>query len=707
MGLRTFWADFKRSFGATIAAQNGGYGQFVDFGNEYAEETDAEDYLRLSPAVYMACRYRAQKLASVPLILKRVGKGGAKNPVIAGTLVELLSKVNPYWTAARLLEMTEMSLLLRGSSYWLLDRGQGRSRREPREIWWLNPDNVKVLRGGDYIKSFEYDTGSGRPLELAPDEIVWFRYPNPANQWAGLSPLDAARIVADTGSAALQSNRRMFSQGMQLAGFVAPADKEDTWSKEQGAEIEASLQRRFSGANKAHRWAVLGRQMTFQALTLSPKDIEFVALLKWSFEDICRVFGLSPDLLGGERTYANAAEARLAFWQDTMMPECSFFANELTEQLLPLFPGQADVAEFDLSGVDVLQEREEAKWGRIKEQIATGYTTINRELAKVGEKPVAWGDDWWAPVSLVPVGGPIADAEARLAEEAMQPPPQLPPADDPKALPAGDEPKRARRRRRSLEFGGAEHERVWRAFTARTAPHEERFGRMCADLMRRQRQSILAKLRGERGQRDVAEIADDPFDKPKWIKQFRQGAKPVLREIARDAGDAALTDLALGIGFDVSDPAVVRFLTQRAQRFAVAVNETTWDALKASLAEGIDAGEGIPELSARVETVMAGRIRSSVEVIARTEVLGAASGADNLSWSQSGVVAGSEWVAALDERTRPTHTDAHGQRRALNDDFLVGDASGPGPGQMGDPAEDCNCRCTRVAILDTDWTGPS
>jgi phage portal protein BeeE len=114
---------------------------------------------------------------------------------------------------------------------------------------------------------------------------------------------------------------------------------------------------------------VLAREMQFQSLTMSPKDTEFISALKLSFEDICRCFGLSPDLLGGERTYANAAEARLAFWQDTMMPECAFLADEITEQILPLFPGQADAAEFDLSGIDVLQEVEDAKWDRIKEQI--------------------------------------------------------------------------------------------------------------------------------------------------------------------------------------------------------------------------------------------------------------------------------------------------------------------------------------------------
>jgi SPP1 gp7 family putative phage head morphogenesis protein len=178
-----------------------------------------------------------------------------------------------------------------------------------------------------------------------------------------------------------------------------------------------------------------------------------------------------------------------------------------------------------------------------------------------------------------------------------------------------------------------------------------------------------------------------------------------VREIVADAGEVAMADVGLSLAFDVHEPNVVRFLEQRAQRFAVEVNETTWTNLKGSLAEGIEAGESIPELAQRVENVMGDRIRSSGTTIARTEVIGASNGGTQLSWEQSGVVAGKEWLAAIDERTRETHVEAHGQQVRLDADFSVGDGSGPQPGQIGLAEEDINCRCTSVAILDIDWRG--
>jgi SPP1 gp7 family putative phage head morphogenesis protein len=185
-----------------------------------------------------------------------------------------------------------------------------------------------------------------------------------------------------------------------------------------------------------------------------------------------------------------------------------------------------------------------------------------------------------------------------------------------------------------------------------------------------------------------------------WVRTFREGIRPEVRQVINDVGLAALDDLNLPLSFDLSRPEVIRFLEGRSQRFAREVNQTTWFRLRISLAEGIDAGESTEELARRVEGVMADRIASSAETIARTEVNGASNGGTLLAWNQTDVVKGKTWLAALDERTRETHVQAHGQEVALDADFQVGDGAGPAPGQIGLPEEDINCRCAMSAVLD-------
>ena len=51
------------------------------------------------------------------------------------------------------------------------------------------------------------------------------------------------------------------------------------------------------------------------------------------------------------------------------------------------------------------------------------------------------------------------------------------------------------------------------------------------------------------------------------------------------------------------------------------------------------------------------------------------------------------WDAALDGDTRPTHRKLDGQIRELDEPFEMDGKKAMYPGDFGDPAEDCNCRC--------------
>lgn len=52
-----------------------------------------------------------------------------------------------------------------------------------------------------------------------------------------------------------------------------------------------------------------------------------------------------------------------------------------------------------------------------------------------------------------------------------------------------------------------------------------------------------------------------------------------------------------------------------------------------------------------------------------------------------------QWDAALDGDTRPNHRQLDGQIRELDEPFEVAGMKAMFPGDFGDPAEDCNCRC--------------
>lgn len=674
-------SDFMRRLDVARRAFVLGPGAFDRFaaswGVQGEQDPELGEYIQSSGAVYSVVTQRARMLASLPLNLYRGDK-----LVESGSLRDLLNMVNPFWTFSRLIEMTELSLCLYGEAFWFLERGQRGG--EPREIWWGRSDRVRVIpHAEDYIKGFLYQPiNSAQVIPFKPEEVIWFRYTNPLNEFDGLSPLRPIRKSVDMGVNAVSSNNMIFSSGLQMSGYVTPKEGSE-WSKEQAEELADLLQHRFTGRDAAHRFAVFRHEVQMGTVGIKPKDAEFLGALNYTLEEVARVYHWPIDLVGGQRTYENYNAALKAAWTHALVPEAKFLADDLTERLLPMFKGQADRAEFDKSGIAVLQEEETSEWARAKEQITIGAKTINEWRVDKGLDPLPWGDAWWAGAGMAPITS---------AEIVM---PELPAPD----LVAPDAPQTASiarsHARVAVEFGSREHAALWVAFERSVTAQEKAWRALVADLLKRQDRSIKDKLRSEK-----LRALDDVFDMKRWIKEFREAARPVVRKTADDGGKTALTDLDLQIDFNVDSPAMRRFLAQRAQRFAREVNETTWAKLKASLQAAIDAGESQEQIEARVDAVMAGRINSDAETIARTEVVGALNGGTVEAWRQSGVVKGKRWLAELDDRTRETHQVAHGQTVGLDEDFEVGAGRGPAPGQIGLAEEDINCRCTVTAVLD-------
>ena len=659
--------------------------------SQYAPEEYAA-YISTSNAVYACATLRSGLLGSLPARVYRTRAGSAeRQEVVRGPLYELLQRVNPFWTFRRLVEMTELTLCIWGEAYWFLERGPS-GVQTPMEIWWARPDRVRVVPDerayiGGYLL---YPVEGGEPIAYRPGEVIWLRYPNPVEEFAPLSPLSAARLAADYASAAMKSNLALFRNGIQAGGLVSPRNGM-TFTREQADALMEALERRFQGADRAHRWGVMRADVEVTTLGMTPQDAEFIQGLNWSLEDVARAYRVPLDLVGGQRTYENVRAAMRAIWVNCLLPEASFIASELTEQLLPLFPGQGDVIELDTSGVEALQEDESERWQRARSQIEVGALTINEWRRAIGLTEVAWGDTWWAPGTLLAVTA----TQESVTESSVA------------AAPDADEEVQAGGRlvRRGYEYGGAEHLRVWNRFARRMGRYEEWVTGAVRPVMEAQRDSLVDKVRHmePRGEGLAAaerrQFGEGWFDMAGWVRRFREAIRPVLRRIVEDAGAEALDDVGVLQGFEVTNPLVARFLAQRAQRFAERVNETTWEMLRASLVEGMELGESIPQLAERVLGVMGERIRSTPETIARTEALGAANAGTLEGWRQSGVVRQKTWLAALDERTRDSHVEAHGQTVGLDEEFEVGGARGPAPGLMNDPDEDINCRCTMGAVV--------
>lgn len=370
---------------------------------EFAPE-EYGNYIATSNEVFAAVTLRARLMSSLRLRLYR-GMDSDKEEITSGPAVDLLQHVNPFWTFRRLIRMDELCMGIWGESTWAIESKNGR----PSEIWWMKPSRVRpVADENDYLKGFLYESVTGEQIPFRPDEVAWFRYPNPIDEFSPLSPLAAARLAADTASSMMKANRNLHSQGLQIGGLIIPATDRVMFSQDQADELEKLLDQRWSKVENAKRWSVLRYEAQFKEMTVTPKDAEFVNGLNLTLRQVANAYGIPAPLLNelSAATLANVREYQRQLWEHGLVPDAELRAAEIVEQVLPRFGGGRNIpdhAEFDFSRVPALQESASEAWTREGQQIDRGAVTINEWRKSKGMPPVDWGDVYWAPVNKAPV----------------------------------------------------------------------------------------------------------------------------------------------------------------------------------------------------------------------------------------------------------------------------------------------------------------
>src|SRR5690606_31292251 len=126
------------------------------------------------------------------------------------------------------------------------------------------------------------------------------------------------------------------------------------------------------------------------------------------------------------------------------------------------------------------------------------------------------------------------------------------------------------------------------------------------------------------------------------------------------------------------------------------------------LAQGIIMGESYSKMAKRIEKVLEGDAKKA-RLIMRTEghrVRNQGRFDSAMKAEELGVESLKVWDATLDLRTRPAHGMLDGTKIAIDEDFVsLNGGIGKHPGGMGNPRDDCNCRCT--IRLELPGYGPS
>jgi HK97 family phage portal protein len=319
--------------------------------------------------------------------------------VLDHPLLTLLKQVNPVHNAFDLWELTHTYLEVHGRAFWYLAPGPF---GVPAEIWVLPTQNVTPRRRPDssrLVDYYEYRTGA-RSQEFAPEQVVFFRYPDPRDPYlGGLSPLRAAFEQIALTSSYTATRSAIYDNQAIPSAVISP---DEVIGEEERDRLESQWNAKFRRGG-AGRVLVAESGLRVQLLQHSMGDLAALADLAATKDDICNAFHVPVAYFTRETNLANLQAAEMQHLSKCVHPRLTRRDEKLNEQLVPLFDptGRLFVASEDPTPVDkdltIKQQETDLKYGVV---------SINEVRGERGLPPVPWGEVPWLPERWLPTDQP-------------------------------------------------------------------------------------------------------------------------------------------------------------------------------------------------------------------------------------------------------------------------------------------------------------
>jgi len=384
--LRSFLAPPETKASRTaklLAFESGGRARWTP--RDYGALARA-GYLK-NAIVHRAVRLIAENVASCSYLVFEGAQEREAHP-----LSLLLSRPNARQDGAAFLEMLVSHLLLAGNAYIeavMLDGAV-------RELYALRPDRMKVVPGPDgWADAYEYSI-AGRSIRFdqassAVPPILHLTFFHPLDDHYGLAPVEPAATAIDTHNAGSTWNKALLDNAARPSGALVYSGPEGAvLSDSQFDRLKRELTETYQGAVNAGRPLLLEGGLDWKAMSLTPKDMDFLEAKHTAAREIALAFGVPPMVLGipGDNTYANFQEANRCFFRQTVLPLASRIGNSFAQWLSPQF-GDGIRLSIDTDRIDALAADRAALWERVSN---AAFLTLNEKREAVGYAPFEGGD---------------------------------------------------------------------------------------------------------------------------------------------------------------------------------------------------------------------------------------------------------------------------------------------------------------------------
>ncbi|WAG75196.1 phage portal protein [Clostridium estertheticum] len=599
--------------------------------------------------------------------------------------LDVLKRPNRFMSQYQLLWKSSAYLELTGKCFWYIAKdGLGR----PREIWCLNPLDVWIIPDKDnFIKGYLYKAGA-EDIPLSVDEVIFISLPDLLNPYGGKGPAQASANNLEIDKYTSTYIKNFFYNDARPGGIVNFPDMEPD---EYDRAVEQYKDKHRGVENSGEILFTKGGSVTFTPININIKDLDISNLKDNTRDGILGAFGVPKSIVGitddVNRSTAEAAE--YTFAMHTIKPLLHLFQDVLNNEFVPMF-GE----DGELKFTDPVPKNKDFVKAVVDTQ--TDKSITKNEARDILNKLMGWnlahidgGDVIYQPISMQPLGTVLP---------ALSKPPDAKPPESIK------EPTKGIKKKFDLrlksKFENLDKEAYWKSFINKTDKWEKELGPIWKEIFQHQSEKIILSIKDNKSLKVLNQDDLLKFLMSKGETEYMANKiLPILKKLIEDKGKEIMDDLDVNISFDLHNPMVTEYLDEYCGKQITNINATTESSIRDQLKAGELDGESIPKLCDRIGKYFDDTEQYRTERIARTEVIGASNNAALMGYKQSGVVDKKQWLTALDERTRPAHTEADGQGVGLDEKFIVDGEEMDCPGD-GSAENVINCRCTLIAKFD-------
>lgn len=307
----------------------------------------------------------------------------------------LARRPNEFQTSLEWRRMMTLHAALTGRALSIKVKGDN---RRVRELLPVAPDRWSMQKRGRYDLVYRCWDEFGLIGEFGPDDVFLLQ----GLQWEWASSIDAVRLAASAVGLAIATERSqaaMHGNGLRPSGAYSV---EGNLTPDQYTALTAHL-KKMSGPENAGIPLILDRAAKWVSSAMTGVDAQHLETRRLQIEEICRVYGVFPIMIGHSDKAATFASTEAFFGahlKHTLAPWHAAWTQRLDETLLdgsgPLF------AEFDTRYLTAGSMKDRALYAQTA--ISMGLLSPNEWRDAEGLDPRPGGDTYLQPLNMTTSG---------------------------------------------------------------------------------------------------------------------------------------------------------------------------------------------------------------------------------------------------------------------------------------------------------------